>query len=48
MWPRGYESEEAVDADIPYESAGHEEIATGHAEICKKFFRSFVRSPVAI
>ena len=47
-WPRGYESEVAVDPDIPSKPVGHEEIATGNVKSCKEFWRSFVRSPVSI
>jgi len=48
MWLGGYGSKEAVDADIPCEPAGHEEIATGNVESCKEIWRSFVRSLVSM
>ena len=37
MWEGGYESQEVMDADIPCEPAGHEEIATENVESSKEF-----------
>ena len=36
------------ESDLPFEPAGHGDIATGSVQSCKEFWRTFVRSPVVM
>jgi hypothetical protein len=50
VWVFGrWDSVEEVDElDMPCEPAGHGAIATGSVQSCKEFWRSFVRSALAM
>ncbi len=37
-----------MDAELPWEPAGHGQIATCSVSSCKEFWRFFVRSPVVL
>ena len=47
MWARDYgDEEEAEDAELSWEPAGHGQIATGSVNNCQEFWRSFVKRSV--
>ena len=50
MWVGGYglEEEECEEDILPWEPAGHGQIATDNETICQEFWRTFVRNSVVM